>query len=114
MRVALKKMLVFSVKASSLSGSVEMSVVMSPSCRQATENFDGSSFSPSGWPQPPLRACERDEAGDTGHFWVVELADADLVAGRREFKRRANAAQVVGAGKAQRGEEHDSRQDKRS
>jgi len=48
MRVALKKMLVFSVNASSFSGSVEMSVVIGPSCRQATEKFDGSSFSPSG------------------------------------------------------------------
>jgi hypothetical protein len=42
MRVALKKMLVLSVKASSFSGSVEMSVVIGPSCRQATEKFDGS------------------------------------------------------------------------
>src|SRR5512132_70195 len=58
MRVALKKMLVFSLNASSFSGSVERSVVIGPSCRQATEKFDGSSLSPSGWPQPPFRACE--------------------------------------------------------
>src|SRR3954452_19240998 len=58
MRVALKKMPVFSLKASSLSGSVAMSTVTGPICRQATEKFDGSSLRPSGWPQPPFRACE--------------------------------------------------------
>src|SRR6478672_8392977 len=58
MRVALKKMLVFSLKASSFSGSVERSVVIGPSCRQATEKLEGSSLRPSGWPQPPFRACE--------------------------------------------------------
>src|SRR5512132_96150 len=58
MRVALKKMLVFSLNASSFSGSVERSVVIGPSCRQATEKFDGSSLRRSGWPQPPFRACE--------------------------------------------------------
>jgi hypothetical protein len=58
MRVALKKMLVFSLKASSFSGSVERSVVIGPSCRQATEKFDGSSLRPSGCPHPPFRACE--------------------------------------------------------
>src|SRR6478672_13609882 len=58
MRVLLKKMLVFSVNASSLFGRVAMSVVTGPSCRQETEKFDGSSLRPKGWPQPPLRACE--------------------------------------------------------
>src|SRR5262245_57576466 len=58
MRVALKKMLVFSLNASSFSGNLEMSVMIGPSCRQATEKFDGSSLRPSGWPQPPFRACE--------------------------------------------------------
>src|SRR6476646_2135038 len=58
MRVLLKKMLVFSVNASSLFGNVEISVVIGPSCRQETEKFDGSSLRPKGWPQPPLRGCE--------------------------------------------------------
>src|SRR6476646_1565880 len=58
MRVALKKMLVFSLKASSLSGKVARSIEIGPVCRQATEKLDGSSLRPSGWPQPPFRACE--------------------------------------------------------
>src|SRR5260221_4832931 len=58
MRVALKKMLVFSLKTSWFSGSLPRSTVIGPVCRQATEKFDGSSLSPSVWPQPPLRACE--------------------------------------------------------
>jgi hypothetical protein len=41
-----------------LLGSVERSVVIGPSCRQATEKFDGSSLRPSGCPHPPFRACE--------------------------------------------------------
>jgi len=44
----LKKMLVFSVKASSVLGSVAISAVIGPVCRQATEKFEGSSLSPSG------------------------------------------------------------------
>src|SRR5215468_4549677 len=58
MRVALKKMLVFSLKACSLDGSFERSVATGPACRQASEKFEGSSLRPSGWPQPPLRACD--------------------------------------------------------
>ena len=57
MRVFLKKMLVFSLNASSFSGNFEMSVVIGPSCRQATEKFDGSSLRPSGNAEVlPLRA----------------------------------------------------------
>lgn len=41
-----------------LSGSFEMSTVIGPVWRQATEKFEGSSLRPSGWPHPPLRACE--------------------------------------------------------
>jgi hypothetical protein len=48
MRVFLKKMLVFSLKDSSFSGSFEMSVVIGPVCRQATEKFEGSPLRPSG------------------------------------------------------------------
>src|SRR6266851_4871436 len=51
-------MLVFSVKTSSLGGSFARSIVIGPTCRQATEKFEGSSLRPSVWPQPPLRACE--------------------------------------------------------
>src|SRR5689334_1468139 len=51
-------MLVFSLKASSFSGSFDRSVVIGPVWRQESEKFEGSSFSPSGWPQPPLRAWE--------------------------------------------------------
>src|SRR5215475_10480219 len=58
MRVALKKMLVFSLKACSLDGNFERSVATGPACRQASEKFEGSSLRPSGWPQPPLRAWE--------------------------------------------------------
>src|SRR6476619_5320868 len=61
MRVFLKQMLVFSLNASSFSGNFERSVVIGPSCRQATERFDGSSSRPSGWPQPPFRACEMQQ-----------------------------------------------------
>ena len=58
MRVLLKKMLVFSVNASSFAGSLVMSVVIGPIWRQDTEKFDGSSLRPKGWPQPPVRAWE--------------------------------------------------------
>src|SRR3984893_582908 len=58
MRVALKMMLVFSVKTSSSSVNFDMSTLMAPVWRQATEKFDGSSLRPSGWPHPPFRACE--------------------------------------------------------
>src|SRR5580704_12728314 len=58
MRVALKMMLVFSVNTSSSSVNFDMSTLMAPVWRQATEKFDGSSLRPSGWPHPPLRACE--------------------------------------------------------
>src|SRR5260221_10830160 len=51
-------MLVFSVKTSSCSGSLARSTVIGPVWRQATEKFEGSSLRPSGWPQPPLRACD--------------------------------------------------------
>src|SRR5260221_11092372 len=51
-------MLVFSLKASSFEGSLAMSTEIGPICRQESEKFDGSSFSPSGWPQPPLRPCD--------------------------------------------------------
>src|SRR5579872_4206456 len=58
MRVALKKILVLSLKASSVSGNFEGSTLMGPIWRHATEKLDGSSFKPSVWPHPPLRACE--------------------------------------------------------
>src|SRR5438477_96679 len=51
-------MLVFSLKASSFAGSVARSTAIGPIWRQEIEKFDGSSLSPSGWPQPPLRAWE--------------------------------------------------------
>src|SRR5579862_1235564 len=62
MRVALKKMLVFSVKTSSFARSFVMSAVMGPTCRHETEKLEGSSLRPKGWPQPPLRACEMWQA----------------------------------------------------
>src|ERR1700724_4045567 len=58
MRAALKMMLVFSVKTSSSSVNFDMSTLMAPVWRQATEKFDGYSLKPSGWPHPPFRACE--------------------------------------------------------
>src|SRR6266436_9403581 len=51
-------MLVFSLKTSAFGGSVARSTVIGPTWRQATEKLEGSSLSPKGWPQPPLRACE--------------------------------------------------------
>src|SRR5262245_28395920 len=51
-------MLVFWVNTSSLLSSLEMSTSIGPTCRQATEKFEGSSLRPRGWPQPPLRAWE--------------------------------------------------------
>jgi len=44
----LKKILVFSVNAPSYFGSIEMSVVIGPSCRQETKKFDGTSLRPKG------------------------------------------------------------------
>src|SRR5580693_8399104 len=58
MRVVLKKMLVFCVNTSSLSPSFDRSASIGPFCRHDTEKFDGSSFKPNGWPQPPFLACE--------------------------------------------------------
>src|SRR6476659_9612978 len=85
MRVALKKMLVFSLQASSFSGSVERSVVIGPSCRQATEKFDGSSLRPSGWPQPPFRACEMKQVMP-GTFSSSKLLTQTLSFGDRRLK----------------------------
>src|SRR5215471_17806680 len=62
MRVRLKKMEVFSLKASSLSGSFARSTVTGPTWRQDTEKLEGSLLSPKGWPHPPLRACEIKQA----------------------------------------------------
>ena len=57
MRVALKKMLVFSVKASSFRQRRDVGSV-GPIWRHDTEKFEGSSLRPNGCPQPPLRDCE--------------------------------------------------------
>src|SRR6478735_2154222 len=105
MRVALKKMLVFSLKASSCSGSVERSVVIGPSCRQATEKFDGSSLRPSGCPHPPFRACEMKQVTPG----IVEVTHANLIAGRSESEGRADASKIVGARKARCGEKQHRR-----
>ena len=62
MRVRLKKMEVFWLNASSFSGSFARSTLIGPTWRQDTEKLDGSSLSPNGWPHPPLRACEMNQA----------------------------------------------------
>src|ERR1700690_1371943 len=51
-------MLVFWAKTSSFSRSFDRSTSIGPICRHETEKLDGSSFSPSGWPQPPFLACD--------------------------------------------------------
>jgi hypothetical protein len=48
MRIFMKKMLVFSVNASSYFGKVERSVAIGPSWRQETEKFEGNSLRPKG------------------------------------------------------------------
>src|ERR1700723_4375860 len=51
-------MLVFWLNTSSFAPSFERSTSIGPTLRHGIEKLDGSSFSPSGWPQPPFRACE--------------------------------------------------------
>src|SRR5215467_8773373 len=62
MRVRLKKIEVFWLKASSSSGNLARSTAIGPTGRQDTEKLEGSSLSPKGWPHPPLRACEMKQA----------------------------------------------------
>src|ERR1700730_3774644 len=84
MRVALKMMLVFSVKTSSSSVNFDMSTLMAPVWRQATEKFDGSSLRPSGWPHPPFRACEMWQV-TPGTFGSSKSATHTLSLGERKL-----------------------------
>jgi hypothetical protein len=103
MRVALKKMLVFSVKAFSFSGSVEMSVVIGPAAGH--REIRGILIKAERLP-PSALAGLRDEAGHARYFRIVEVTQANLVAGRCESEGRADASEIVGARKARRGEQH--------
>src|ERR1700730_5871184 len=84
MRVALKMMLVFSVNPSSSSVNFDMSTLMAPVWRQATEKFDGSSLRPSGWPHPPFRACETWQV-TPGTFGSSKSATHTLSLGERKL-----------------------------
>src|ERR1700681_3456208 len=77
-------MLVFSLKTSSLSDSLARSTLTGPVWRQATEKFDGSSLSPSGWPHPPFRACEMWQ-GTPGTFGSSKSATHTLSLGERKL-----------------------------
>src|ERR1700730_6939897 len=84
MRLSLKMMLVFSVNTSSSSVNFDMSTLMAPVWRQATEKFDGSSLRPSGWPHPPFRACEMWQV-TPGTFGSSKSATHTLSFGERKI-----------------------------
>src|SRR5262249_45898239 len=95
MRVRLKKMEVFSLKASSLSGSFASSTVIGPTWRQDTEKLEGSSLSPKGWPHPPLRACETKQA-TPGTAGSSDSLTQTLSLARHFFARTAPSRKEIG------------------
>ena len=95
MRVFLKKMLVFSLKASSRSGCFEMSAVIGPRLTAGHREI-GRILVEAERLVPAAFSSLRDEAGDPWHLWIVEIADADFVVRRKQVESRADARQIVG------------------
>jgi len=95
MRVFLKKMLVFSLKTSSRSGSFEMSAVIGPRLTAGHREI-GRILVEAERLAPAAFSSLRDEAGDPWHLWIVEIADADFVVRRKQVESRADARQIVG------------------